>query len=1046
MTTLFRCHSSFSLLEALPAPPEIALAAQAGGFSGAVLTDHLYLTGAVEFQQASLQLGMHSILGLEIDLEPPGTAALADSKPGRLALLATGPDGWANLCRLSTHLLTSGEPGTHTSSSWELLAAHGNGLLCLSGGPQGLLDRWLDQGHDQAGRDLLGLLNEIFPGRLYVELTATASRYCGPLADLNRLAGKMGLPVVASSAVFSLHPEQDDLLQTLAAIRLNRSRASLRTEMDPACSQIPGAHIPNLEHWKSTFQDYPQAMTSCQEITERCQYTLPVGTTHFPRLALPEGKSAIELLRQKAITGARRIYGVITPQIQERLDHEIATIAHRGYEPIFLIMEEILNFARQQGVPFASRGSAASSLVAHCLAITDPDPLQLDLYFERFLNPVRTTPPDIDTDLCSRRRDEVIQHVFDTYGAQQVAMVGTINRFRPRSALGDVAKAYGLHPDQVRTLVNSLPHHYFHGDSGEDAGRYPKNPFQDLMLQYPAPHLAPVFQDALAVLGQPRHLSIHPGGVVISPGPMTDLVPVFRSGSKGIWVTQFDLDSIEKLGLVKIDLLGIRGLTVLGEVSQSLYSWRRSEYRSSSELLESIPLADVATGETVRTGKTIGCFQIESPGMRATLKEIQAQNPGDILAALALYRPGPLKGGLKDAYVRRHKGLEQPVHLHPALAPLLEDTYGVILYQEQVLRIAHSLAGLSLAEADLLRRAMSHFDPGKQMQVLKEKFIAGAGEKNGVDEETAARVWELMAAFAGYGFPKAHAASYAMVAWRSAWCKTYYPAEFMAAVLANWGGYYSQRVYISEARRMGLHLHAPHINHSQREFRVAYINGEPELYMGLDQVRDLTRRAQERILQRRPFHSVEEFLVRVDPRPQEAENLARVGAFEKLGSIPEVLEQIKEGWRPGQMSLFQASKTCREDWSLEQKMSAQEALLGTSVVAHPLELFSAQINAAGVVTTLEAAAHPGRRVRVAGVRQTLRRAAARSQSGRSQTMAFLSLEDLEGTLDVVIFPDVYQKSRQLLSSTRPLLVEGSLEYDAESSEPVLHAERIVLLT
>jgi DNA polymerase III alpha subunit len=303
-----------------------------------------------------------------------------------------------------------------------------------------------------------------------------------------------------------------------------------------------------------------------------------------------------------------------------------------------------------------------------------------------------------------------------------------------------------------------------------------------------------------------------------------------------------------------------------------------------------------------------------------------------------------------------------------------------------------------------------------------------------------------MAAFAGYGFPKAHAASYAMVAWRSAWCKTYYPAEFMAAVLANWGGYYSQRVYISEARRMGLHLHAPHINHSQREFRVAYINGEPELYMGLDQVRDLTRRAQERILQRRPFHSVEEFLVRVDPRPQEAENLARVGAFENLGSIPEVLEQIKEGWRPGQMSLFQASKTYQEDWSLEQKMSAQEALLGTSVVAHPLELFSAQINAAGVVTTLEAAAHPGRRVRVAGVRQTLRRAAARSQSGRSQTMAFLSLEDLEGTLDVVIFPDVYQKSRQLLSGTRPLLVEGSLEYDAESSEPVLQAERIALLT
>jgi DNA polymerase III alpha subunit len=442
----------------------------------------------------------------------------------------------------------------------------------------------------------------------------------------------------------------------------------------------------------------------------------------------------------------------------------------------------------------------------------------------------------------------------------------------------------------------------------------------------------------------------------------------------------------------------------------------------------------------VRNGRTIGCFQIESPGMRATLREIQASTVDDVMVALALYRPGPLIGGLKDAFVRRHLGQEEVEHLHPAFEPLLEDTYGVILYQEQVLRIANELAGLSLAEADLLRRAMSHFDPGKQMQTLKEKFIAGALAHRNVSPEIGQRVWEMMAAFAGYGFPKAHAASYAQLAWRSAWCKTHHPAEFMAAVLANWGGYYSQQVYLMEARRLGLTLRAPHINHSLREFSVQYISGQPILFMGLDQVRDLTRRTQHQIIRERPFNSLDEFLVRVDPRPVEAENLVRVGALNGLGSIPQLIRSLQRAsWQSGQYSLFSVDKGKIGDaWSPEQIAAAQETILGASVDWHPLELFAQELGAQGVLSTLDAVMQPGKRVRVAGMRQTWRRFTLSS----GEKFYNMSLEDLEGSLRVVIPATVYRRDRAALKERGPYIIEGRVEMDPGAEQAHLRAEKI----
>ena len=1008
--------------------------------SAMALTDHLHLGGAVEFALACKATGVRPILGMEL------TLALADAyapHPGvavntPVVVLATSPRGWASLCALTGALLDTAENDSFTPCRLDALAAHCEDLICLSGGRRSLSYHLANSGQFVLLERLLRELRATFPGRFYAEVQIQGPSDRSSAAALAKVARGLEIPLAATQDIFYLRPEQEELQRTLTAIRLNRPVAALQ----PADLLAPRACFATGREMAERFAGFPDALAGTAQASARCEPCMPLGQRHFPSVNLPEGKDAAQVLREQCDAGARRRFGQITPQIQQRLEHELGVITSLGFEPVFLIMQEIVQFAREAGVPISSRGSAASSLVAHCLGITNPDPMALNLYFERFLNPARATPPDIDTDLCSRRRDSVIQHVFAHYGAERVAMVGTINRYRPRSALSDVAKAHGFSPAEVRQLTAQLPYFFWPMETQDEARPGAGSPYWELESRYTSPRHKKVFEQAAALQGVPRHLSVHAGGVVITPGPLTDLLPVQRA-SKGVRITQLDHKALEPLGIIKLDLLGIRGLTVLGDVADRLFSWRRSEFSSPLQVLDSIPTEDRETAARVRSGNTIGCFQIESPGMRATLKEIHAQSIEDLMVALALYRPGPLTGGLKDAFVRRHNGLEKVKHIHSALAPLLEDTYGVILYQEQVLRIAHELAGFSLADSDLLRRAMSHFDPGKQMQTLKEKFIAGASQRHGVDTATGEHIWELIAAFAGYGFPKAHAASYALVAWQSAWCKTHFPAEFMAAVLANWGGYYSQRVYLMEARRLGLTVRPPHINHARREFTVTYPDGNPVLYMGLDQVRDLTGRTQERIQRMRPFRSLDDFLTRANPRQEEAANLIRCGALEGLGKIPSLLERLgTSAHRANQPSLFSLVEpdgmADRGDWSLAQKMSAQEEVLGISIEAHPLELVEDHIRAAGAVSCAEAAAKIGERVKIVGIRQI----SHRSRSSTGDVIRYLSFEDLEGMLDIAVYPDVYRRFRNLLTENRPLIIEGVMEQEASRDEPVLRAEKV----
>ena len=433
-------HSAYSLQEGLLTPADLVQAAIANGMPAIGLTDHRLLTGTVEFVTACREAGIQPIIGLEIDLEN-----------GPLHLLATDLEGWSNLCRLSSALALRDTPDA--PCPLDLLAEYSDGLIALSSDPISLLS--------------------IFQDRLYVALHDPSKA-----ASLTELAKRLSLPTVVTHPLYTLHPEQATLQRTLTAIRLNQTVHSLSAGSSPP----PNSHFMSGQEMEERFKEYPEALATTLEIAERCKFDLPIGGSQMPIVPLPDGLTATEHLRNKALDGARRLYGEITPIIQARLDHELDTIARMGFEPIFLIVEDILNFARQTGVPYSSRGSAASSLVAHCLGITSPDPLRLNLYFERFLNPARITPPDIDTDLCSRRRDSVIQHVFDTYGSERVAMVGTINRYRPRSALADVAKAHGLEPAKVRELANQLPHSFWARFEESEEGRIHLPPSQNYAL------------------------------------------------------------------------------------------------------------------------------------------------------------------------------------------------------------------------------------------------------------------------------------------------------------------------------------------------------------------------------------------------------------------------------------------------------------------------------------------------------------------------------------------------------------------------------------
>jgi len=994
-------HSWWSLLDGVPSVAQWIDHARSTGLTALGLTDTNALYGAVEFVARCREADLHPVVGAEMSVAGGHS----------LVLLAQDQDGYASLCRLVTRLQAAPDRAASLARglSPDDLAAHSRGLIALSGGHAGPLDAPLRRGDvaaaERAAADLLSVFGR---DRLFIELQILASDDESIALQLQTLADRLGVQTVATHDVRFCSPDDAPRHRVLTAMREGKRLADVPF--------LPDRSLPTQAAMERKFARYPHALANTVLIAEQCRLDLPLDQMRFPMLDLPAGRTPREELWSLAVGGVAHRYGGLTPALQARLRKEMDIIDALGYAPYFLVVADIVRFAREQGVPISPRGSASSSVVAYCLGIHDVDPIAHNLYFERFLSLERRDPPDIDLDLCSRRRDEVIAYVYRRYGADHVAMVCTYATLRPRLALREVGKVYGLAEARIKTLSERLPWFW------SPAARVETEAELDHLLQDARdPIERAVLTMSRALDGTPHHLSVHPGGIVISPGPIADLVPL-QYATKGLLITQLDLAGIARLGLVKIDLLGISALTVIADCVDMIRR-RQPDYS-----IGSIPLADEATSRALSTAQTIGCFQIESPGMRLTLREIAARTPKDVLVALALFRPGPLKGGLKDAFVRRHHGQEGATYLHPSLEPILRESHGVILYQEQVLRLAHEIAGLTLGQADLLRRAMSKKSE-RDMARLHAQFLEGAHVVSGIDPATAEQVWELMAAFAGYGFPKAHAAGYASVAYHMAYLKTHFPAEFMAARLAVWGGYYSPRMYASEARRLGLVVKPPHINHSHEAFT---LERPGTLWMGLGQVRELTHVTLKAIVSGQPYTSLEDFLTRVQPLHVEAVNLVKAGALDGLGSpraMLMVLDQAKwRGRHSAQMGLtLPTPAAAAAEQTLQDQADWQREVLGWPVSVHPLQLLASELSMHAVTHSDQLPQAVGQEVALAGIRLS----AHRFSSSRQEPMLLVDMEDEKGMYQVLWSGQALRQTDRTLSRSMPVLVRGRVRTDRQ---------------
>ena len=1000
-----RCHSNFSLLEGAATVQQLLEAAKARGFCALALTDTNGIYAAVTFAKKAQELGIKPIFGAEL------TSSLERRDRGAHAVvLARDREGFAAACRLVT--------SRHLEEDFDLVEAltreAEDGHLFVLSGEEGLL------------RPLAGRLPQ---GSLYAELCPC--RKSGETTRLRRLAElaeKLGVPVVGTANVHFIEREDHRVHELLRAIELGRTVHSLeKTERVSDWCWLASAG-----EMARRLAGYPGALANTVRIAEQCNCELPTGRVIFPAFKLPSGESAYSVLLKAAFRGACRRYRPMSSKVLERLKAELEVIDRLGFAPYFLVVADIARFARRKRIPMVGRGSAANSLVSYALGITDVDPIRYNLFFERFLNPERNSPPDIDLDFSWRQRDEVLDYVYRTYGGDRVAMICTYVTFSARLAFREIAKAMGLTPQEITRFTRLLPHR---------ALAY----IGSLENDWPECRVLPLGEEpyrsilslARRIANFPRHLSIHAGGIVVSPFPLTDLVPLERS-TKGLVVTQYDMFGVEDLGLVKIDLLSQRSLSVVEEVVRMVES--REEGKIEIEDIDCLA-SDPDTVRLIEEGRTMGCFYIESPAMRSLLAKLRVRSFEMLTAASSVIRPGVAESGMMAEFIDRHNGRRPVSYLHPKLKELLGETYGVMVYQEDVIRVAHAIAGMSLGEADLLRRAMSGKMRSRQaMARLEERFVSAAVTR-GTSRRVAGEIWRQIRSFAGYAFCKAHSASYARVSFQVAWLKAHYPAEFMAAVLANGGGFYGPSAYIEEARRIGLTVLPPDINRNGIEYQ-----GERRtLRVGLGVVAGLTRRTMEAILCARSkggfFTSLADFCSRVDASYLEMQNLIRCGAFDSFElTRPELLWRLEFLFDSGHRkdsessadrdSLFPSGcdlSPARHvvprlpEYTRIERLRTERELFGFTVSEHPLALYEAALAATpGLVSARDIPSHKGRRVRIVGRPISHKRIATK----KSGAMMFLSLDDFTGLFEVVIFPDCYRRYGALALGEGPFIITG----------------------
>ncbi len=870
---------------------------------------------------------------------------------------------------------------------------------------------------------------------IYVELTRFASTGGHHIRDLLKFAYRNRLPVAATNRTFFIRPEGWEAHRLLSAIRTNTTIHTL----PPGTTVSPDAWMKPPHEMTRLFADFPDAVRNTRKISEQCQVVLPIGQVLFPRYDLPPDTTPSAYLSKLAYTGTRTLYGNILPtNVARRLAYELKVIDGLSFASYFLIVWDIVREAKARGIPTVGRGSAANSLVCRALQITEVDPIKHNLYFERFLNPERQDYPDIDIDFPWNRRDEMLGYVFKKYGHDHVALISAHVHFRGRSVLRETGKAIGIPIVEIDAFVKRLPHSVDISRLEETRDAIP----ECLNLPLEDEPYKTMIALGKRIEGFPRHLSIHCGGIVISPFPITDRIPLEKT-PKGLVVTQYDMYPVEDMGLLKIDLLAQKGLAVLADTIRDVEA--HTEIKIDFARID--PTGDPKTRDLIRAGKTIGCFYIESPGMRNLLKKLRVASFEMLTAASSIIRPGVADSGMMKSFIDRHNGKEKIRALHPKVEKVLKDTFGVMIYQEDVIKVANAIAGMSLGEAEGLRKCMSKKRDWEDMNNYRERFLSGA-RANGVTPKTAQEIWRQIESFAGYAFCKAHSASFAIVSYQTAYLKAHYPAQFMAAVLSNRGGFYDACAYVEEARRLGLTILPPHVNHSDSAFTTVASSNASEkgkrrgILVGLSQVKGLTAGTIHSIVKERrkkPYTSLEGFLSRTTTDAHETESLIRCGALDGLGpSRPNLLWRLKIFYGDRRHSFSRATgqtafpKDKRSislpplsEYSLQEKLLAELECLDIAVSAHLLSIYN--IDGKNVTHASEISRLPGRLVTLVGWLVNSKR----TRTVKNEFMKFLMLEDATETFEVTLFPKIYRRFGPLLYDRGPYFVKGRVEQEGQ---------------
>ncbi len=1041
------CHSEYSLLDGAAKIKKMVERAAQLGMPALAVTDHGTMFGVIDFYRAAREAGVKPILGCEVYVSPRSRfqkEAKRDDTQYHLVLLAENNTGYRNLMRLVSSGYLEGfyyKPRVDR----QLLEECSEGLIALSACLAGEIPSLILQGQPDKAREAACYYRDLFgKDSFFLELhdhgipeQKTVNR------ALREISRQEGIPMVAANDVHYLAKEDAETHDVLLCIQTGKTV----DEPERMKFESEEFYFKTAEEMAAIFSDYNDAISNSVLIAGRCNVEKDFSRRSLPEYHLPEGTDPAGYLKELCHKGLRERYAEITPEMTERLEYELQVIGQMDYSHYFLIVWDLIEYAKKEKVIVGpGRGSAAGSLVAYSLGITNIDPLKYSLLFERFLNPERISMPDIDIDFCDDKRDRIIDYVCEKYGQERVAQIITFGTMAARAAVRDVGRALAVPYNEVDRLAKLIPNE----PKMTISRALEQN--RELQTLYREEQYRKLLDTSMAVEGMPRHASTHAAGVVIAEEPLINFVPLYKTSDSTI-VTQFPMGTLEDLGLLKMDFLGLKTLSIIGEALENI------EKRHDTRIdIDRIPLDDGKTYDLLSRGETTGTFQLESTGMRSVLRDLMPNKFEDIIAVVALYRPGPMEQ--IPVFVQSKHGKRQIRYAHPVLEPILNETYGVIVYQEQIMEIAARMAGFTLGQADLLRRAIGK----KKMEILDEQqqlFINGC-MNNGYSEALAAEIYDLILKFASYGFNKSHAAAYAMIAYQTAYLKANYPVEFMAALMTV---YYSNSdkvaLYIADCKRMGIELLPPDINESDTHFTPI---GENRIRFGLAAVKNVGLGAIESIVGARvekPYISMRDFVSRVDMRScnrKVLESLVKCGAFDTLGGhraqylaiLEDVLAQgqsVQREREQGQISMFSLMESAVQEelltdnppsiepFSDKERLSMEKEMLGLYISGHPLEPHRPVLERMADLTSCAelSAAGDNKHVKVGGIIVAVRH----FYTKKNKQMAFVKLEDLTGSVELVVFPDLFESNSAVLQEDNLVLVEGRTDLKEEEDIKIL---------